>query len=76
MKKRSVKIAGHATSISLEDEFWAEIKMLAKGQKISVNDYITMIDENRTSQISSDQDFKNLSSALRLEVLRHYKSKV
>ena len=73
MKKRSVKIAGHATSISLEDEFWNEIKILAKESHMSVNDYITEIDERRATQILPDGQVHNLSSALRLEVLRHYK---
>ena len=74
MKKRSVKIAGHATSISLEDEFWAEIKMIAARNDISVNDYITQIDEERELSQAADGRTNNLSSALRLAVLKHYKA--
>lgn len=74
MKKRSVKIAGHPTSISLEDEFWAEIKMIAAYNNISVNDYITQIDEERELNITPDGRTNNLSSALRLAVLKFYKT--
>ncbi len=61
MKKRSVKIAGHATSISLEEEFWAALKNLAEAQNMSINRLITLIDEKRKTT--------NLSSALRIYVL-------
>jgi predicted DNA-binding ribbon-helix-helix protein len=37
MKKRSVKISGHLTSVSLEEEFWRELKTLAKAEKLSLN---------------------------------------
>lgn len=62
MKKRSVKIAGHATSVSLEDEFWDELSRLADGQEKSLNALIAAIDETRPGNV-------NLSSALRLYVL-------
>lgn len=61
MKKHSVKIQGHSTSISLEEEFWSALKELAAGQKRSVNNLIAEIDRKRGR--------KNLSSALRLYVL-------
>ena len=61
MKKHSVKIAGHPTSISLEDEFWAVIKRIAKEQGLSINDYITEKEKEQP---------ENLSGMLRLEVLR------
>jgi predicted DNA-binding ribbon-helix-helix protein len=69
MKKKSVLIAGrHSTSISLEDEFFAELKNIASEQKISINQLITKIDSERTTS--------NLSSALRVYILDFYKSKL
>lgn len=62
MKKRSVKISGHATSISLEDEFWTTLRALAAEEGISLNALIARIDDARGTQ--------NLSSALRVYVLR------
>jgi predicted DNA-binding ribbon-helix-helix protein len=62
MKKRSVKISGHLTSVSLEEEFWRELKTLAKAEKLSLNALIDKIDKGRSG---------NLSSALRLYVLKH-----
>lgn len=61
MKKRSVHIAGHATSISLEEEFWDALKDIAKHHGKSTSTVISEIDEGR-GEI-------NLSSALRLFVL-------
>ncbi|MFP4098440.1 MAG: ribbon-helix-helix domain-containing protein [Alphaproteobacteria bacterium] len=61
-KKRSVRISGHATSITLEDAFWLELKAIARRQKRSLNDLISEIDQ--------EQVHINLSSALRLYVLR------
>lgn len=64
MKKRSVKIAGHPTSITLEDEFWTELKTIAARDNKSINTLVTEIDETRSG---------NLSSALRLHVLHNLK---
>lgn len=61
-KKRSVTIAGHATSITLEEPFWNALKAAAKSQDISLQNLIAQIDEQRGEN--------NLSSALRLFVLR------
>ena len=63
MKKRSIRIARHNTSLSLEAEFWDELKRLAKTQKLSLNQLVTKIDSGRGG---------NLSSALRLYVLRGF----
>ncbi|MGB0683928.1 MAG: ribbon-helix-helix domain-containing protein [Magnetovibrionaceae bacterium] len=60
MHKHSVVIAGHATSISLEDAFWRRLKRMAEEDGRSLADLITEIDEARTG---------NLSSAIRLYVL-------
>ena len=64
LRKRSVTIAGHRTSISLEDEFWAELVRIAAEQKMSMNNLISSIDETRGT---------NLSSAIRLHVLADLK---
>jgi predicted DNA-binding ribbon-helix-helix protein len=63
--KRSIRIARHNTSLSLEAEFWDELKRLAKAQKLSLNELVAKIDKSRTG---------NLSSALRLYVLHELKS--
>ncbi len=69
MKKISVLIAGrHATSISLEDEFCAELSAIAAAQKLSRNQLITRIDRERGTE--------NLSSAIRLYVLQYYKNRL
>ena len=62
--KRSVRIANHNTSITLEAPFWDELKSLAARDKVTLNQLITRIDAGRTG---------NLSSALRLYVLRRLK---
>lgn len=58
--KRSVTIAGHPTSVSVEQPFWDALVNLAKKQGVSLNALITLIDEQRST---------NLSSAIRLYVL-------
>jgi predicted DNA-binding ribbon-helix-helix protein len=58
--KRSVRIAGHATSISLEAAFWQGLCDIAASRQISVNALIAAIDTTRSG---------NLSSAIRLFVL-------
>ncbi|MBT5616119.1 MAG: ribbon-helix-helix domain-containing protein [Flavobacteriales bacterium] len=64
LRKRSVTIAGHRTSISLEDEFWSELVRIAADHKTSLNSLISNIDEARAT---------NLSSAIRLHVLEDLK---
>ncbi len=60
--KRSVKIAGHATSVSIEEPFWKELQKLAQAQNKSMNTLIAEIDAQRGQS--------NLSSAIRLYVLK------
>ncbi|HEY8190533.1 MAG TPA: ribbon-helix-helix domain-containing protein [Micavibrio sp.] len=67
MKKRSVRIAGHPTSVSMEEEFWEALKAIAEARKISMNDLIGEIDAKRGEN--------NLSSALRVFVLGHTHAK-
>ena len=64
--KRSVTVAGHRTSITLEGAFWDSLKEIADSQDKSVNALIAEIDR---------QQPENLSSALRVFVLNFYKSK-
>ena len=63
MRKRSVTIDGHRTSISLEDAFWTELSALSRARGLSLNALVAEIDRGRA------QDRINLSSALRLHVL-------
>ena len=66
MKKKSVVIARrHSTSISLEDEFLAELEKIAREKGISINQLVTEIDSKR--------EHENLSSAIRIYILRHLK---
>ena len=58
--KRSVRIAGHATSLSLEPAFWDALRELARRRRISVTGLIAAIDADRRG---------NLSSAVRVFVL-------
>jgi predicted DNA-binding ribbon-helix-helix protein len=60
IKKRSVEIAGHRTSLTLEAAFWRSLKRLAAKDRVSVNKLIERIDRERQG---------NLSSAVRVYVL-------
>ena len=60
MKKRSVSIRGHRTSLSLEDAFWDELTLIATSRGQSVASLIAEIDQSRSG---------GLSSALRVFVL-------
>ncbi len=66
IRKRSVVIAGHATSVSLEEAFWRALKKIAHGRHQSVNALISEIDNDRPSDLSG-----NLSSAIRVFVLEN-----
>ena len=66
MRKRSVTIDGHHTSVSLEDAFWAELSELAQGRGLSLNALVAEIDRARAE---AGPRPGNLSSALRLHVL-------
>ena len=66
--KRSIKIYGHPTGVSLEDSFWDALKEIAATREVSVSDLIATINKER-------QD-ANLSSVLRLFVLDHYRAQI
>jgi|GraSoiStandDraft_1057264.scaffolds.fasta_scaffold1157114_1 predicted DNA-binding ribbon-helix-helix protein len=65
IKKRSIAVAGRRTSISLEDEFWKNLREIAWERRQTLSHLIASIDE--------DRQFANLSSAIRLFVLRYYR---
>jgi len=72
MRKRSVTIDGHRTSISLEDAFWAELSAIARARGLSLNALVAEIDHGRNAQGGQT----NLSSALRLHVLEELKKRL
>lgn len=67
IRKRSVRIAGHRTSVSVEDEFWELLKDIARRDALSLDALIARIDEGRST---------NLSSAVRLHVLRDLRNRL
>jgi predicted DNA-binding ribbon-helix-helix protein len=64
--KRSIVIAGHKTSVSLEDAFWKGLKDIAGGRDMTLSDLVAAIDTER--------QHGNLSSAIRLFVLDYYRN--
>jgi len=66
--KRSIVIAGHKTSVSLEDAFWKGLKEIASGRGLTLSEMVGAIDSARAQG--------NLSSALRLFVLDHYRAQI
>lgn len=63
--KRSIVVAGHKTSVSLEDAFWHALKDIARERSQSLRSLVAEIDAGRKGG--------NLSSAVRLHVLDHYR---
>jgi predicted DNA-binding ribbon-helix-helix protein len=66
--KRSVTLSGHRTSISLEAEFWKALTEIAAETKRPLARLIDEVDKREGRD-------KNLSSALRVFVLAHYRAK-
>jgi predicted DNA-binding ribbon-helix-helix protein len=66
--KRSIVIAGHKTSVSLEDAFWKGLKEIASARRLTLSEIVAAID--------SEYAQSNLSSAIRLYVLNHYHSQI
>lgn len=64
MLKRSLSIAGHRTSLALEPEFWAGLESMAEARDLPLATLVRQIDEARETT--------NLSSAVRIAVLRWY----
>ncbi len=65
LRKRSLAIAGHRTSVSLEEPFWDALKEIAATERRPVASLVAEVDSGRGEL--------NLSSALRLRVLAHYR---
>jgi len=65
VEKRSLTIAGHRTSIALEPEFWAALYTVAAARDLPVSQLIAEIDQSRQTG--------NLSSAIRVAVLQHFR---
>jgi predicted DNA-binding ribbon-helix-helix protein len=63
--KRSIVIASHKTSISLEEDFWQALKEIATRRNMRLSELVASID--------ADRDHNNLSSAIRLFVLGFYR---
>jgi len=61
VRKRSVKLDGHKTSVSIEDDFWDVLTEIAKRRRVTVTSLVEAIDRDRLST--------NLSSGIRLFVL-------
>jgi predicted DNA-binding ribbon-helix-helix protein len=66
LRKRSIHLRGQKTSVSLEDEFWDALKEISAAKGERVPDTINAIDQSRPDRL-------NLSSAIRLFVLRHFR---
>ena len=66
-RKRSLRLQGHQTSVSLEDAFWSEFQRLAAQQGLSVNALASRLDQDRTPP-------ESLASAIRLFVLSEVKA--
>jgi predicted DNA-binding ribbon-helix-helix protein len=70
MRKRSVTIDGHRTSVSLEDAFWQELAAIASARGLSLNALVAEVDHARgLARGHARANPGNLSSALRLYVL-------
>jgi predicted DNA-binding ribbon-helix-helix protein len=66
--KRSIVLAGHKTSVSLEEPFWKGLKDIASKKRQTLSELVGSIDGERK--------FGNLSSAVRLFVLSHYQERL
>jgi predicted DNA-binding ribbon-helix-helix protein len=61
LEKRSVRLAGHPTSLALEPEFWAALERIARREALTLSALINQIDQNRGEQ--------PLASACRVKAL-------
>ena len=67
-KKISIEIQGRQTSVKIEDAFWSAFQKIAAARNVRPSDLVAAINQER--------DHNNLSSAIRLFVLDHYRSRV
>lgn len=63
--KRSIVVAGHKTSVSLEEAFWNGMKDISSARNMTLSDLV--------SEIDSGRQHGNLSSAIRLHVLDYFR---
>jgi predicted DNA-binding ribbon-helix-helix protein len=68
LRKRSLTIAGHRTSISLEEPFWTALRRIAQERGVPIAALVAEVDTGRGNA--------NLSSALRLRVLEEYERRL
>jgi predicted DNA-binding ribbon-helix-helix protein len=68
VKKRSIAIGGHKTSVSLEDYFWTSLKLIARERTSTVSELVEVLDATR--------EVGSLSSTIRVFVLDHYRNNV
>ena len=66
IRKRSVKVAGHETSVTLEDPFWQALREIAAEREITTSTLL--------NSIASKRGESNLSSAVRVFVLEHFRA--
>jgi len=64
VNKRSITLSGHKTSVTLEDEFWDALRAIAQRDRITVTGLV--------AQISQMRNESNLSSAVRVFVLKRF----
>ena len=65
--KNTIEVAGHKTSLSLEDAFWLALKDIAWSRRMTLRDLI--------GRIYSERTYGNLSSPVRLFVLNYHKER-
>jgi predicted DNA-binding ribbon-helix-helix protein len=68
VKKRSITIAGHATSLTLEDAFWDALKAISVAKGCSIASLIKEIDSLNTERL-------NLSSCVRVYILTYFRAR-
>jgi predicted DNA-binding ribbon-helix-helix protein len=68
VKKRSIVVGCHKTSISLEDSFWSSLRQIARERVTTLSELIRTLDASRNGG--------NLSSTIRVFVLDHYRNNV
>ncbi len=74
--KRSVTIAGHRTSITLEPAFWDALREIATARGVTISKLILSIDEERSPASDPLSSGVGLSSAIRVFVLHWYRDQV
>ena len=70
--KRSLTIAGHRTSVSLEDAFWDALREIAETRGIGMAALVTEIDRARALEPG---EATGLATAIRLHVLAHFRAR-